>query len=144
MHLPTEEIDEGRRAAPIGHMLQVNTSHHLEKLSVDVRRATISTRGHVDLSWIRFGIRDELRKSQCWHRRMHNHYTRYSHDGCYRDNIPNEIEIKITVQRCIDRVSSRDLQKRISIRRRLGHRFCSEVTSSANSVFNNELLTEPF
>src|SRR4051812_26781033 len=64
---------------------------------------------------------------------------RYSHDGCYRGNIPNEIEIEITVQRCIDRVGSRGLQKRISIWRGFGHRFCSEVTSSANSVLNNEL-----
>src|SRR6516162_2215270 len=67
-----------------------------------------ATRCHIDLARIGLGIIDELRNRLGWNRGMNHHDVDRAQQACDRFNIMNEIEIKLCIERRVNRVRRRD------------------------------------
>src|SRR5262245_22249868 len=61
-------------------------------------------------------------------------------DSC---NIAEEIETKLIVEGCVDRVAGEDQKKRIAVRLRPHHRLHADIAARARSIVDNELLAQP-
>src|SRR3984893_8111104 len=91
-------------ASPIRHVHQIDTGHHLEQLASHMNRASVAAGPHVDLGRISPGIGDELGNGlgrNGWVDQHHIGRAKQSRD--WRD-VANEIEIKLFVERRVDRV----------------------------------------
>src|SRR5207253_9650355 len=103
-HLPGEKIGERRPPAPIGNVQHVYTGHHPEQLAVDVLRAADTTRRHVDLTGIGFGVSDQFGNGLRWERRMYLQDSRSAVDARNRCDVANEIEAEMVVECYVPRV----------------------------------------
>jgi len=75
---------------------------------------------------------------------MNNHHVGKADDTSDRSDIPEKNEIKLFVERRIDRARRVDQEKRVAVRRRAHDRFCSDIATSTWLVFNYQSLTESF
>jgi hypothetical protein len=72
----------------------------------------------------------------------------YLHNGWHaadardRHDIADEIESLLFVERRVDRVHHRDLEKCVTVRGRSHDRFDADIAARAGSVVDNELLAE--
>ena len=79
----------------------------------------------------------------CRHVRVDFHHVRHAHESRHRRNVADEIEIQILVERGVDAVRRIHKEQRVTVRRRIDHRFGAEVIPGARPVLDNELLTKP-
>src|SRR5262245_2378697 len=102
-----------------------------------------ATRCHIDLARIGLGIIDELRNRLGWNRGMNHHDVDRAQQACDRFNITNEIEIKLGIERRVDRVRRRDEKECVAVGGRPYDRLRADIAAGTWPVLDNELLTEP-
>src|SRR5215475_12488819 len=117
VHLPTEEIGNGRSPATKWNLRHVDAGHVLEQLAREVRRGSVAGRRHVDLSRISVGIGDEFGQGLGWNRRINHDHEGCSEDANDRSDVANEIEIKLLIQRRVNCRGRVEQKKRIAVRR---------------------------
>src|SRR5262249_24263985 len=105
--------------------------------------ASNATRCHIDLARIGIGISDELRNRFGWNRGMNQHDVDRAQQACDRFNITNEIEIKLCVERRVNRVRRRDEKECVAVGGRPYDRLRADIAAGAWPVSDNELLIEP-
>src|SRR5262249_29249716 len=124
-------------------MCQINAGHHLEQFTGNVSRAPIAARTHADLAGIGLRVGDELGNSCDWKRWIHLHDMRHTDDARNRRNITNEVVVEFFEQCCIDCCGSADHEERIAVCRRTHDRLYTDIATTAGTVLDEELLTEP-
>src|SRR5262245_35466068 len=93
LHLPTEQIGERRPATTIGHVGHIDAGHHLEQFAGHMGRCSGSSRRHVDLAWIGFGVSDELVNRLVRYRWVYHHDVSKADDAPDRPYVADEIEV---------------------------------------------------
>src|SRR5215831_4674343 len=101
-----------------------------------------ATRCYIDLARIGLGIIDELRNRLGWNRGMNHHDVDRAQQACDRFNITNEIEIKLGIERRVDRVRRRDEKECVAVGGRPYDRLRADIAASAWPVLDNEWLAE--
>jgi hypothetical protein len=122
---------------------QIDTGHHLEQLASHMNRASVAAGPHVDLGRISPGIGDELGNGlgrNGWVDQHHIGRAKQSRD--WRD-VANEIEIKLFVERRVDRVPGRGQQQRVTVGRRSDDDLGGDIAAGPSTVLDHERLTEP-
>src|SRR6516165_8370682 len=104
---------------------------------------TVTVRRHANLARISLGVGDELGNRLHWYRWMDLHDKRRTGDAGDRSNIADEIEIKLVVERRVDRVAGEDQKERIAVRLRPHDRLRADIAARARSIVDYELLAEP-
>jgi hypothetical protein len=102
LHLSADEIGQGGRPAAIGHIDQVDASHHLEQLTRHVWPGSRSRICHINLAGMGLGISDELGNRLGRNRWMDDHHVRRANDAPNWRDVPNEAEIKFVVKCSVD------------------------------------------
>src|SRR5499425_3381535 len=124
-------------------MCQINAGHHLEQLTGNVSRAPIAAGTLAVLDGIILRVGDELGNSCDRKRWIHLHDMRHTDDARNRRNITNEVVVEFFEQRCIDCCGSADHEERIAVCRRTHDRLYTDIATTAGTVLDEELLTEP-
>src|SRR5262245_65247242 len=104
---------------------------------------TDAGRRHVDLAGIGLGVGNELGNRLDRHRWIHLHDKGLAMNARYRRDVADQIEIKLLVERGVDRVHRSGYKKRISVRGRVDHRLSGGIAGRARPILDDELLTEP-
>src|SRR5262245_566830 len=117
LNLAGDGISNCRRAAAIRDMNHIDARHHLEKLGAQVGRAPVADRRVVDLTWIGFGIGNELRNRFRWNRWVDCHNKRPAEDGRHRRDVADEIKIEFVflVERGVHRVCRTYRHERVTV-----------------------------
>src|SRR6516165_3529467 len=101
-----------------------------------------ATRCHIDLARIGLGIIDELRNRLGWNRGMNHHDVDRAQQACDRFNITNEIEIKLGIERRVNRVRRRDEKECVAVGGRPYDRLRDDIADATWSVFDHEWLAK--
>src|SRR5215831_10371717 len=101
-----------------------------------------ATRCHIDLARIGLGIIDELRNRLGWNRGMNHHDVDRAQQACDRVNITNEIEIKLGIERRVNRVRRRDEKECVAVGGRPYDRLRAEIAAATRSVLDHEWLAK--
>ncbi len=107
-------------------------------------RIPFAARSGVEDARMSLGISDELRDRRGRKRRIHHHDIGDANNACDRRDIANEIEIKILVERRIDRGRSVSEQQSVAICRCIDHNLGSKIGRGSWPVFDDKRLPEPF
>src|SRR5262245_25476653 len=105
--------------------------------------ASDTSRCHADLAGIGLRVGDELRNRRGRNRWIDLHDERGTDRPRDRCDVAEKDEIKLVVERRVDRGRWRNQQERIAIRPRTHDRFRSNVGARAWPVLDNEWLTKP-
>jgi len=138
--LTADHVGECRRRAAIGHMYEVDPGHHLEELAGNMDRCSGTAGCHIDPARIGLGVGDELGDCPRRNRGVDLHDEGDADDGSDGRDIVDEIEAEIFIKRRIDRIARRDLQERVSVRRRSQSRLGADIARSASAVLDDELV----
>src|SRR5580704_9562538 len=142
LHLPGNQVGEPGRTAAIRHVNHVDAGHHLEKLAADMGRAAAAARRHADLAWIRLGVSYEFGNRLRWYRRIDLHDQGKVADHRDGNDIANEIEVEILVERGVGGDRLGDQEKRVAVRRGTHGGFDPDIRSRAGPVLDDEWLVE--
>src|SRR5262249_12105536 len=126
----------------IGHMNEVDASHHLKELAGDMDRGSDTARRHVDFARVDLGIGDKLGNGVGWNRWVELHDERHADDARHRRDVAYEIEVEVVIECHIDRIGRSDLQKRIAVRRCLQGCLSADIAGGTRPVLYYELLAE--
>ena len=143
MHLAPDEVGERGSFAAVRHMRDIGTGHHLEELAVDVLRAANAARAHVSLARIGFGIGDQFGDAARGKLRVHHHHPRGSGNACDRDDVANEIEAEVFVERHIDDIGGNNQQEGVAVGWRAHDHFSTDIGAPASAVLDHERLAQP-
>src|ERR1700680_146348 len=98
--------------------------------------------GHTNFAWIGHCVGDELENRVGRNGWVHLHDEGHAGNACNRRDVADEIEIKIVVERRIDRVRADDLEERIAIGRRPDDCLDGNIAAGTWPVFDNKWLAE--
>src|SRR5262249_51935759 len=102
-----------------------------------------TTRRHVDLAGIGLGVCNEIRNGpgrQDW---IDHHDQGLASQACDRDDVTDEIEIELVIERDVDGIRDIYIKKRIPVWGRTHDHFAADVAASAWTVLDDERLAEP-
>jgi hypothetical protein len=85
-----------------------------------------------------------LRNSFGRHRRIYHHDVGKADDASDRRDVANEIEIKLLIQRGVDRVTRSHREQRIAVGRRANDRLGGDIAAGTRPILDDEWLTESF
>src|SRR5262245_60827925 len=105
--------------------------------------APSSSRAHVYLAWIGFGVSYELRDRFSRNGWNDNHDLGTTGNACDRRDVANEIEIELLEKRRITRVRKTNQEKRVAIRGRIHDGRGGDVGHRAGPVLDDELVAGP-
>jgi len=123
-------------------MYEVDPGHHLEELAGNMDRCSGTAGCHIDPARIGLGVGDELGDCPRRNRGADLHDEGDADDGSDGRDIAKEIEAEIFIKRRIDRIARRDLQERVSVRRRSQSGLGADIARSASAVLDDELAAE--
>jgi hypothetical protein len=141
--MPGEEIGEGRRAAAIGHMEQIDSGHRFEQLAVKMRRAADTGRRHQELARIGLGKGDQLRDRLHRSRRFDHHHAGAVHHPGDRRDVANDVEAQIVVEPGAEGIHRGDHEQRVAVRGSADHRFGREIAAGAGTIVDDERMAQP-
>src|SRR5262245_8290721 len=144
LDLSPDQICNRGSTTAIWDMLHGDAGHPLEQLTSHVWRGPNAGRGHVKLAWIGLGIGNEFRNRFDWNRWINHHDKRRAGDTGNWHNVSDETEIEIVIQGGVDGVDHTGQKERIAVGSRTYNGLGGDVSASARTVLDNELLTELF
>ncbi len=118
LHLPASKVGECRPGAAIGHVHQVDASHHLEQFPGDMGCRANPARRHVDLARIGLRIGNEFGNRLRWNRRTNDHDQRHAHHARDGNYIADEAEAEMVVECRVHDVVGGGLEQRVSVKKR--------------------------
>ena len=101
-----------------------------------------AARTHIDFARIDLGICDEVRDRLHRQRRIDYDDQRRTLDAGDRRNVAGEAEVEIVIERLVDNAGRAGQQKRVAIRRRMGHEAGADIGAGAATVLDDDLLIE--
>src|SRR6185437_6053487 len=104
--------------------------------------ASAAARREVDLASIGLCIRDELGNRLGRKRGIYHHDVCRADDGCNRRDVADEIEMKVCIQRRIDRVRRTDHEERVAIGGCVHDSFGCKIAAGTGLVFGHEWLAK--
>ena len=123
-------------------MEHIDAGHAHEQLAVELLRAADAARGHIDLARIGLGVGDEFGDGLGREGRVHLHHAERVNDAGDRDDVADEVEIEIVVQRRVPDVrrviSSSVWPSGVGSHDRLG----ADIAAGAGPVLNDKRLAE--
>src|SRR6516225_757024 len=121
-------------------MSKLNSGHHLEQFACQLTGRTYTSRAHVDLAWIGFGVSNEL--GDCFSRngQIDEHQVGHADDPRNWRYIAHKVELEIAIERRITRIRKIRQKERIAISRRIRDHLSSDVAAGARPVLNDEWL----
>src|SRR5262245_54275425 len=102
-----------------------------------------TTRRHVDLAGIGLGVCNEIRNGpgrQDW---IDHHDQGLASQACDRDDVADEIEIELVIERDVDRIRDIYIKKRVAIGRRTHDHLSAYIAAGTRPVLDDERLAEP-
>ena len=114
-----------------------------EQLAIDVLRAANPSGCHVDPARLGLGVCNKLGDGRDRKLPAHHHDARCERNARDRDNIADEIEIELFIERCIDDCGRDDEEERVSVGRRAYGHFGTDIGTRARTVLDHERLVEP-
>jgi hypothetical protein len=101
-----------------------------------------SSRGHVDLARISFGVSNEFRDCLGRHGWIDHHDKGGAGNARDRRDVADEIIIEIAIERSVGRIIRTGEKERIAVRGRLHDRLGADIVGGAGPVFDNKRLTK--
>lgn len=95
-------------------------------------------RSDIDVAGFCFRVSDQLGKGVCRERRTHGNDHRKANDAGDRRNVTDQIEIRIFIERSVDRVPRRHEKQRIAVRYGARDRLSGEIAARATAVLDDE------
>src|SRR5262249_26146064 len=132
----------GGSVAAIRHVEHVDTSHHLEQLSGEMAYPSGSSRCHVDLARIGFGVSNEFGDILCRDGWIDHHDKGSAGDAHYRRDVADKIKAEV-VERSIARIIGTGKEECVTIGGRLHDGLGGDVAAPTGSVLDDELLAGP-
>src|ERR1043166_8027216 len=144
-HLAADDIDEGRRHAFVGHVLQVDPGENLEQLAGQVAAGSVDGRSEAQLSGARFGQHDQFFDRACRHARVDQQHQLLLRDQRYLREILGWMIRKLAVQADIscDR-GDRAHDQGVAVRRRFGSDVGGDGAARSGPVVDHHLLAPAF
>src|SRR5262249_23457822 len=123
-------------------MSKINSGHHLEQFACQLTGRAYTSRAHVDLAWIGFGVSNEL--GDCFSRngQIDEHQVGHADDPRNWRYVADKAELEIAIERRITRIRKIRQKERIAITSRIHDRLSSDVAACARPVLNDEWLPE--
>ena len=141
MDTARHEIGEGRGAALVRHMHDVDAGHRLEQFGRQMRRAAEARRAVEELTGLRFGERDEFRHRFRRNIRIDRHQVRHPCDDGDRLDVLDRIVGHVLLNILVDRVGARRADDEgVAVRIGLGDEIGGDVAACARLVLDDELL----
>ncbi|MCY1224749.1 hypothetical protein D9M72_369200 [compost metagenome] len=140
--LPAEQVRDGRAAAAIRNVVDIDLGHLLEQLTGQVRRSAGALRGVVELAGPGPGGCDQVLHGLDGAVRLHHQHiggAAHQHDG---SECLLRIERQLPVQARIDRVGDRRHHQRVAVGRALGHRIGADDGAAARLVVDDDWLAQ--
>jgi hypothetical protein len=104
---------------------------------------SILNRRHGDLAWIGLCVRDEFRNRAGGHCGIDQHCHWFATESCHGEDVLKKVEIEPVIERCVDRIRSRNEEQGLTIRRGPHDRFRCKIAARTRSILDEEGLTEP-
>ena len=123
-------------------MHEVDPGHGFEQFARHVIGRALTGRSVIQLSWLRFGERDEFQQCLCRDLRMHDDHKVGVIDRRNRCQIAHQFVFALRHQRFIRGLGIRHHQQRITVRRRFGGLQRADHAAGAGPVFDHEGLPE--
>src|SRR6516162_11608772 len=121
-------------------MSKINSGHHLEQFAGQLAGRTYTSRAHVDLAWIGFGVSNELGDCSSRNGQIDEHQVGHADDPRNWRYITDKVELEIAIERRITRIRKIRQKERIAISRRIHDHLSSDVAAGARPVLNDEWL----
>ena len=140
--LTTEHIGDGRRAALVRHMRQLDTSSARKQFDAEMRRRSVTWGGEVHETGFRFGNLDHFAETSHTALRVgRDHHGHTAHER-YRYQIALRIEWCRLIQRHVrgQRVSGK--QQRVAIGHSINHRAHCDIGARTRLVFDHHRLPQ--
>ena len=143
LHLACQQSRESGSVAAIGHVNQVDASHHVEQFTGEMAHAADTSRPHVHLARVGLGVSDELGQRPCRDRKIGHQEEGDAHDPRGRRNVAAEIVGEIVVERRIDGLRYTHEQECIAVGGRVDDDLGGDVGGGTWPVLDNVLLAGP-
>src|SRR5262249_26097984 len=104
----------------------------------EMRRGSLTSGCHVDLTRLALGVSNELENCPGRHREIYHHDLGHASNARDRRDVADEIEIELLVKRRVHRVSQTDKQERMAVRHCPHDALGADIAAGACSVLNAE------
>ena len=143
MHVARDKVRQGRRRALVRDMGEVYAGFKLEHFHRQVRSTSDRDRGIGELARLRPGERHQFRYVFGRYAGVDDQVLRRSYSQCDGRQVLDRVKGHLVEQRDVDgqRTVVAD-QKRVPVRRRLGHVVCADIAAGAALVLDNDRLAQ--